>query len=138
MPKRLELVSGLAASGFGILGLIYAILGPTSHSVGTAISVGPSGSTSLAQRGLDPAAIVFFALVLLILVGVAVGAYWHSQRGVKAGLTLLWTLTGLLWIAVILGAASIGILLLPAAVLASVTVAAGSRVQARNGTAERP
>jgi mannose/fructose/N-acetylgalactosamine-specific phosphotransferase system component IID len=96
-----------------------------------------SKSTSLAQKGLDPSAIVFFVVVLLILVGFAAGAYWHSQRGVSAALTLLRTLTGLLWIAVILGAASVGVMLLPAAVLAAVTVAAGSRAQTRRGPAGR-
>ncbi len=86
------------------------------------------------QKGLEPIGIGFFIITLLIVVSFAAGAYWHSQRGVKAALMLLWTLTALLWITVVLGAASIGVLLLPAALLAVVTVVAGSLAHVPRGT----
>ncbi len=135
MVRRIELVSGFAASVFGILGWAYAVFGPTHHYMGSAISSGGStntatGATSLAQNGLEPIGIVFFAFMALVAVSIAPGAYLHSRRGIKAGLMLLWTLTLLLWVSVILGAASIGVLLLPAALLAVVTVVAGSLAQA--------
>jgi len=133
--RRIELVSGLATSAFGILGWGYGLFGPTYHYMGTAISSHGNastagGATSLVQKGLEPIGIVFFAVILLIVVSFAAGAYWHSQRGVRTALMLLWTLTALLWISVVLGAASIGVLLLPAALLAVVTVVAGSLAQA--------
>ncbi len=135
MLRRIELVSGLAASVFGVLGWGCAIFGPAYHYTGMAVSSdgktnSVSGATSLVQKGLKPIGMVFFVVVLLIVVSFAAGAYWHSQQGARAALMLLWALTALLWIAVVLGAASIGVLLLPAALLALVTVVAGSLAQA--------
>ncbi len=143
MLRRIELVSGFAASVFGILGWGYAILGPTYRYTRIAISSdgkanAVSGSTSLGQNGLETIAMGFFIVTLLIVVSFAAGAYWHSQRGVKAALMLLWTLTALLWIAVVLSAASVGVLLLPAALLAVVTVVTGSLVHARRRPTGQP
>ncbi len=140
MLRRIELVTGFAASVVGILGLGYAMLGRTYRYTRIAISSDGkantmSGTISLVQKGLEPSRIGFFIITLLIAVSFAAGTYWHSHRGVKAALLLLWTLTALLWIAVVLGAASIGVLLLPAALLAVVTVATGSLAHAPRGTA---
>jgi hypothetical protein len=131
MLRRIEFMSGLATSVFGLLGWAYAALGPTSRYVGSAISSNGrtttvSGSSSVVQRGLEPRGVVFFAIVLLVVVSFAAVAYWHSQRRGKAALMILWAITSLLWISVVLGAASIGVLLFPAALLAMITAVTGS------------
>jgi hypothetical protein len=41
----------------------------------------------------------------MIILAFAVCTYWHSQRGTRAGLALLWMLTAALWLSVVLGAA---------------------------------
>ena len=83
-------------------------------------------STSVMQKGLGPAGGVFFVAIVLVVVSFAAAAYWHSRRRAKAALLTLWALTSLLWISVVLGAASIGVLLLPAALLAMITSVTGS------------
>ncbi len=85
-----------------------------------------TGSTSLMQRGLGTPAAVYLAAMLLAASGCAACAYLHSRRGGRAALMLLWLFTAVLWAGVALGAASLGILLAPAALLAAVTSAVGS------------
>jgi hypothetical protein len=131
MLRRIEFMSGLATSVFGLLGWAYAAFGPTTRYVGSAISsdgrtTGVSGYTSVVQKGLEPPGVVFFVGVLLVVLSFAAVAYWHSQRRGKAALMILWVLTSLLWISVVLGAASIGVLLLPAALLAMIASMTGS------------
>lgn len=131
MLRRIEFTSGLATSVFGLLGWAYAAFGPTYRYVGSVISSNGrtttvSGPTSVVQKGLDPPGVVFFSVMLLVVVSFAVVAYWHSQRRGKAALMILWACTSLLWISVGLGAASIGVLLLPAALLAMITSVTGS------------
>ncbi len=131
MLRRIEFVSGLATSVAGLLGWAYAVFGPTYRYMGSAVSSGGrtsivSGSISVAQKGLGPNGTIFFVAMLLIVASFAAIAYLHSQRGVGGALTLLWTLTSLLCILAVLGAASVGVLLLPAALLAIVTSVTGS------------
>jgi len=129
--RRIEFMSGLATSVVGLLGWAYAAFGPTYRYVGSAISSNGStttvsGSTSVMQKGLGLAGVVFFVAIVLVVVSFAAVAYWHSRRRAKAALLTLWALTSLLWISVVLGAASIGVLLLPAALLAMITSVTGS------------
>lgn len=130
MLRRVELATGLTTSVLGILGWAYAAFGPTYRYAGSVVTSGGassvSGSRSVLQHGLGIAGIAFFIVVLMIVVGFAVCTYWHSQRGTRAGLALLWMLTVALWLSVVLGAASIGMLLLPGALLAAVTSVVGS------------
>jgi predicted membrane protein len=78
---------------------------------------------------------VFFLVMLVVVVGFAVCAYLHSQREMRGALTLLWILTLLLWAGVVLSAASVGVLLLPIALLAMATSVVASLAQARAGAA---
>lgn len=140
MLRRIEFVGGLATSLFGIVGWTYAAFGPTYRYAASTVSSGRSantvsGSISVVQKGLESTGIVFFVTMLLIVLSFAAGAYLHSQRGIRGGLILLWTLTSALWVGAALGAMSIGVLLLPAAFLAVVTSVVGSFAQARSGTA---
>ena len=131
MLRRIEFMSGLATSVFGLLGWAYAAFGPTYRYVGSAISsngrtTAVSGSASVVQKGLEPAGVVFFVVMVLVVVSFAAVACWHTQRRGKPALTILWALTSLLWISVVLGAASVGVLLLPGALLAMITSVTGS------------
>jgi hypothetical protein len=116
---------------FGLLGWAYAVFGPTYRYAGSAIrgngrTTTVSGSTSVVQKGLEPPGVVFFVVMLLVVVSFAAVAYSHSRRRGKAALTILWALTSLLWISGALSAASIGVLLLPAALLTMITSVTGS------------
>jgi hypothetical protein len=87
---RLELGAGLTSTVLGLVGLLFVLFGPP-HSTTT-------GATTLAQRGLSPAAWVLVGLLGVSLVGVALGAYLHSQQAARAGLWLLYAafFTGML------------------------------------------
>lgn len=125
-----EAATGLTTAVTAIAGCLYAAFGPTYRYVaGTVTSRGStymaSGSESLAQRGLGAPATVYLLTMALAALGAAACAYVHSRWRTRAALTGLWLLTAVLWAGVALGAASLGILLLPAALLAAVTSAIG-------------
>ncbi|HEV2283185.1 MAG TPA: hypothetical protein VGX75_12435 [bacterium] len=131
MLRRVEAATGLATAAAGIVGCLYAAFGPTYRYVGaTTTSAGStyttSGSASLVQRGLGAPATVYLLTMLLTAVGAAACAYVHSRWGTRAALRGLWLFTAVLWAGVVLGAASLGILLLPAALLAAAASAIGS------------
>ncbi len=131
MLRRIEFMSGLATSVLGLIGWAYAAFGPTYRHVGSAISSNGrtttvSGPSSVVQQGLEPSGVIFFVAMLLVVVSFAAVASWHTQRRGTAALVILWALTSLLWISVVLGAASIGVLLLPATLLAMITSVTGS------------
>jgi len=131
MRRRVEAAAGLMTGAAGIMGCAYAAFGPTYRYVGSSVSSGGratlmTGSTSLMHRGLGTPAAVYLAAMLLAAIGCAACAYLHSRRGTRAALTFLWLLTAVLCAGVALGAASLGILLAPAAPLAAVTSAVGS------------
>jgi hypothetical protein len=137
MLRRLEMTSGLLTGIAGLFGLGYALYGPTSTmsesqtTAGSATVTTITRSATLAEQGLLPVTMLFLTAALLCAVGVVVGAYLHVRHGDPVGLALLCVATALLWGETILGAASIGVFLAPAALLAlstaSVGVVAGSR-----------
>jgi hypothetical protein len=126
--SRVEAATGLTTAVTGIVGCLYAAFGPTYRYVGSTVtSKGgtsvASGSESLVQHGLGAPATVYLLTMALAALGAAACAYVHSRWRTRAALTGLWLLTAVLWAGVALGAASLGILLLPAALLAAVTAA---------------
>jgi hypothetical protein len=131
MLRRVEAVIGLATAAAGIVGSLYAAFAPAYRYVGSTVSSGGSvslveGSAGLAQRGLGPPATIYLVAMLLTAVGLAACACLHSGWRRRTALPLMWLLTAVLWAGVALGAASLGILLLPAALLAAVTSVTGS------------
>jgi hypothetical protein len=140
MLRRLEMMSGLLTGIAGLAGPGYALCGPmgsttaesetTIGSVTVTTAIG-HGSTTPAEQGVLPVTMLFLTAALLCAVGVVVGAYLHVRHSDPVGLALLCVATALLWGETILGAASIGVFLAPAALLAlstaSVGVVAGSR-----------
>jgi hypothetical protein len=75
---------------------------------------------------------LFISLMLLCVAGVAVGAYLHSRQGRRGDLWLLWGATALLAIGVLVSGLSIGLFLLPAALLALLAACLGSGVPIRH------
>jgi hypothetical protein len=136
MLRSFELTAGLAAGLLGLIGLTYALFGQTgTYITTTGTSSGSTttttGTTSLVEQGLHPIAMLFITLMLLCVVGVAVGAYLHSQQGRRGGLWLLWVATALLAVGVLVSGLSIGLFLLPAALLALLAACLGSGVPLR-------
>ena len=95
--RRVELLSGAAAGLAGLLGLAVALIG-----------VG---------QGVTPGAAPFLLALTLALLGIAIGAYLHSERGLSEGRVMLWVSVSLLSIGSVLAAASFGLVLLPALLL---------------------
>ena len=141
--RRIELISGFGAGAVGLLGLIYALFGPTyrylsvtTKSDGTTSVT--SGTASLVERQpLEPVTIVVLAALALLVVGVAVGAYLHSQRGLKSGRALLGLSTALLAFGTVLSCFSIGLFLVPGLLLALIAAAMADR-RRRNSTSSQP
>lgn len=120
MARRIELVSGLAAGGLGVLLALVAAL---------AAETMPGG---LASR-----TVVFLGLFALWASGVAAGAIWHVRSGARSGLALLWVGAALMLLFTIAAAFSIGGLLAPATLLAVVATVAGASSQATLALARR-
>lgn len=109
--QRIELLSGVAAAVVGLLGLAAALIG-------------------VGQRMTPGAAPLLVALVMA-LVGVALGAYLHSARGLRDGRRLLWLAVVLLGIGIGLAAASFGLVLFPALLLGLIAAATATATTSR-------
>jgi len=146
MRRRIELGSGLLAGVLGVVGLAYAVLGATGSfqsgmsqvsSDGTIIRTTTAGTTTLAEHSFSPITIAFVGIALLCVVGTVTGAYLHSRWEDRAGFVVLWTCTALLLVGSLVSGFSIGLFLLPSAVLALVAAVAGSRTRDSNDHAIR-
>ncbi len=78
----------------------------------------------------------FVLLLAAAAVGVAVSAYQHSNHPISSWLTLLWVSSLVLLVSTVLSIASVGLLLLPAILLALIAHIAGRR-QARTDSTAR-
>ena len=118
--RRSELIAGVVAALLGVLGLGYALLGPTgsysrSEVSRTGGSTTTTGTTTLLEwQGIPPFMIIMFVLVI----GVAVTAYLHSRHQTRLALALLWGLSLLVVGGTLLSMFSIGVFLMPAALFA--------------------
>ena len=125
----------------GLLGLAYALFGPTYsytkaelHPDGTTSTI--SGRASLLEvQSLEPITILVFVVLMLLALGVAAGAYLHTRRGMAGGRWLLGISTAILGFGVIITGFSIGPLLLPSFLLALIATALADRVQRREHAA---
>ncbi len=109
--RRVELLSGAAAGLAGLLGLAVALIG-----VGQRVTLG---------------AVPFLLALTLALLGIAMGAYLHSERGLREGRVMLWASVTLLSIGTVLAAASFGLVLLPALLLGLAAAAAAKTAPPR-------
>lgn len=134
--RRVEVVSGMLAGLIGLAGLAFAVFGPTYQQVVTATVTSGNGipmtttrtetAASLAQQGLEAITIIFLLLMLLAVLGVAAGAYLHARQSAGTGMLVLAVSAGLLGAGVLLSGFSIGMFLLPAAILGIAALVAGS------------
>jgi hypothetical protein len=113
--QRLEAACGLLAALFGLLGLAYALFGPTYSF---ANSSGQSGTANLVQVGIQPVTLIILGILVLGLIGVAAGAVVHSRTGGSGWRVVLWVSTVVLVILTFLSLLSIGVLLLPGTLFA--------------------
>ena len=113
--QRLEAACGLLAALVGLLGLVYALFGPTYSF---ANSFGQSGTANLVQVGIQPITLIILGILVLGLIGVAAGAVVHSRTGGSGWRVVLWVSTIVLVILTFLSLLSIGVLLLPGTVFA--------------------
>ncbi len=136
MQRRSELWSGLLATVLGIVGLAYAVLGGTGSfqsdtsqvsTDGTVTRTTIAGTTSLAEHGVSPVTVLFVGIVLFCLAGTATGAYLHSRWEDRVGFVVLWICAALLVVGSLLSGFSIGLFLLPSALLALFAAMVGSR-----------
>ena len=122
--RRIELLGGLAAGLMGLLGLAYAFFGPVGRVQRVTINAGGTtsttyGSASLFEmQGLEPRTAASLAVLVVRVAGVAIGAYLHSQQGLRAGRLLLGVSTAFLLCAVVVTGLSIGMFLFPSLLLA--------------------
>ena len=75
--QRFEAPCGLLAALFGLLGLAYALFGPTYSF---ANSSGQSGTANLVQVGIQPVTLIILGILVFGLIGVAAGALVHSRN----------------------------------------------------------
>ena len=96
-----EAACGLVAALAGCLVLAFTLFGP-SYSFescsgnGSTISSCQTGMTSLLQVGIQPTTLVAFCILLLGLIGVAVGAVVHSRTGGSGWRIVLWVATAVI------------------------------------------
>ncbi len=113
--QRLEASCGLLAALLGLLGLAYALFGPTYSF---ANSSGQSGTANLVQVGIQPITLIILGILVFGLIGVAAGAVVHSRIGGSGWRVVLWVSTAVLVILTFLSLLSIGVLLLPGTLFA--------------------
>jgi hypothetical protein len=118
--RRFEALCGLLAALLGGFALIFILFGPLYHFSG---SSGASGSASLLQVGIEPVTVVIFCLLLLALIGEAVGAILHSRTARGSWLALLWGSTAVIGLVNLLSLLSIGVFLLPITLCALIACA---------------
>lgn len=138
--RKAELICGLLAGFAGLLGLGYALFGPTGdYAVSEVTSDGRitmlSGRESLwaSQWPFEPITLVFFLAVVLALAGVVLGAVVHSRDDFRPARLLLWVSTGMLVAMTLVGVVSIGVFLLPATLFSlAAAIVAGARTSAES------
>jgi len=100
--RTLGRIMGLAAGLVGLVGWVLAL------------------SVASGMSSLSPISAVFFAPMLLAIGGVAVSAYQYNDRGRTMWLSILVVSTLLLVLGTVLSGFSVGLLFLPAAIMAMI------------------
>lgn len=151
LRRRVELLLGVVTAILGLAALAVALgapLGTETRSCTTSggINQAPTVDCSLAgtqhisaieNQGLVSLlpAILAFSAVLLAIAGFA---YVHSRSGARSSLTFLWIFTVLLWVMMLLAALSIGVFLVPAALVALITAILASQPDSRGEASSSP
>jgi len=130
MARRIELLAGLVSGA--VTGVAALVAAAALLAINGASGAYPPGGGVSSARTL-----LFLGLIGLGGLGTALGAYLHAARALGAALGLLWLAAGLLLLLAIAGLFSIGIVILPGALLAVIAAVAGSRAQAEAVFARR-
>jgi hypothetical protein len=113
--RWLELTSGLAGAAIGLFQLRHIVFDPIFS---TSSNTGQQRQVSLAESGDIPLiTIISLSLVAVVLLIAAASAIMHSQSGQVFWQRALWIAAVLLVAYSILAIGTIGLLLLPAAIL---------------------
>jgi hypothetical protein len=140
--RRIELISGLGAGLMGLLGLAYALCGPTySYQTATLSSDGTTSVTSgtaslLEAQSLQPITLIVLVGLGLMVVSITVGSYLHSRRGLNAGRLLLGISTALLGFSIVMTGWGFGPMLLPSWGFALVAALMADRVKRQQAAAQ--
>lgn len=134
--------AGLIAGVVGLLGWLYALFGPTGRYEMTTVSTGgglattESGWTNMwGNENFEAVTIVFLLWMLLSIIGALAGAILHGRYRLKAGRVLLWASAIVLLVGAILSMFSIGLFLLPGALLAMIAAVLASSGRERSKAA---
>jgi hypothetical protein len=123
--QRAEAVSGSLAMFLAFAALVYLLFGPVYSF---ANSTGETGTASMLQAlqanaaHIQPIAIIAFSVLLLAIIGVGVGAFYHSHTHKKAWHNVLLFSAIIMVIFTLLALLSIGPLMAPATLCALVAV----------------
>lgn len=113
--RWLELTSGLAGAAVGLVQLRHIVFDPIFS---TSSSTGQQRQVSLVESGDIPLiTVISLSLVAVVLLIAAASAIIHSQSGQVFWQRALWIAVGLLVAYSILAIGTIGLLILPAAIL---------------------
>jgi hypothetical protein len=127
--RRLELVCGVLGGALGLAALGVALFAPLgTKCIDTTTPGSQSGCFPESLVQLQGLASLSFAITLFggLSLGIILFALWHSRARSLPALVLLWVCTALLWFATLLAALSIGVLFVPADVLALMASIAGT------------
>lgn len=115
------------------MGWLYALFGPTGQYESTevrsdgAVISSESGWTSLwSEQDFHAVTVLFLLVMLLSIVGVLAGAILHGRLEATAGKGVLWISAITLLLGSMLSAFSIGLFLIPGALLAVVAAVLSS------------
>ena len=136
--------NGLLAGTVGLLGLIYALFGQTGqYETSEASSNGSSvvtttGTTSMwATESFHPVLVLFLLVILLSCIGVLAGAVLYGRQEADSALPLLWVSASALLLGSIVSMFSIGLYLLPGALLRILAALFASVGAGQNAMSER-
>ncbi len=136
-----EVLTGLTAGLWGIVGLALATYGPILHQQGSpallAYYIGDAKwLPRLAGAGLSPFTIIFLVVMFLCAVGIGTGAYQHSRHRIRAGLVLLWLCSVIFLVGMAICDLSIVVSILLSGPLALASAIAGSVAELWSGKAD--
>ncbi|MCC6626582.1 MAG: hypothetical protein IT340_04170 [Chloroflexi bacterium] len=118
MASTLERVGGMLTLLVGGTSLAYAVFRPSYTD-------GQGNWRSIAEESLNPGSVTFLLLMLVAMGVVTVGAARHGRGGGRRWFALIVAGTLALLLGTLLSLLSIGLLLVPALVLALVTLGSG-------------
>ncbi len=131
---KVELTTAAAAALFGVVAALYLAFGPVTtvsscSATPGAPSVCETHTETFWESGVEPVAVAFLAINAVMVLFLPVLAWAHVVRDNRHARRTLCVLAALLVVAALLSGFSVGLLLLPAALLAVASAAASLSVE---------